>query len=114
MVVTNELKKKFPAKKLSADDGKGPMHRKSTKAAVKAIAREYEMKKAELAGSGAPAFKRGPLFYGLVLLLLAVVGSMVASALSMEKSARSPSAFRSSVTDTPVRVTFPVLVRTKR
>ena len=82
MADINELKKKFPArKKQSADDGKGPMHRKSTRAAVKAIAREYEMKKAELAGSGAPAFRRGPLFYGLVVLMLVVVGSMVVSAL---------------------------------
>jgi len=82
MADINELKKKFPArKKQAADDGKGPMHRKSTRAAVKAIAREYEMKKAELVGSGAPAFRRGPLFYGLVVLMLVVVGSMVVSAL---------------------------------
>ena len=81
MADINELKKKFPSKKPAGDAGKGPLHRKSTKAAVKAIAREYEMKKAELAGSGAPAFRRGPLFYGLVVLLLVVVGSMVLSAL---------------------------------
>ena len=81
MIDTTELKKKFPAKESAADDGKGPMHRKSSKAAVKAIAREYEIKKAEIASAGAPAFRRGPLFYGLVVLLLVVVGSLVLSAL---------------------------------
>jgi len=81
MADLNELRKKFPARKPAADAGKGPLHRKSTKAAVKAIAREYEMRKAELAGAGAPALRRGPLFYGLVVLLLVVVGSMVVSAL---------------------------------
>ena len=81
MVITNELKKKFPTKKPSADDGKGPMHRKSTKAAVKAIAREYEMKKAELQGSGAPVLRRGPVFYGGIVLALVVVGSLVVGAL---------------------------------
>ena len=50
MVDYNELRKKFQAKKPSANDGKDPMHRKSSKAAVRAIAREYEMKKAELQG----------------------------------------------------------------
>lgn len=82
MVDVNELKKKFPAKHPLADDaGKGPLHRKSTKAAVKAIAREYEMRKAELQGSGAPALKRGPLFYGCIVLALVVVGSLVIGAL---------------------------------
>ena len=82
MVDVNELKKKFPAKRPSADGaGKGPMHRKSTKAAVKAIAREYEMKKAELQGSGAPTLKRGPVFYGGIVLALVVVGSLVVGAL---------------------------------
>jgi membrane protein required for beta-lactamase induction len=74
----NELKKKFPAKrKIVYDAGKGPLHKKSTKAAVKAIAREYEMKKAELQGSAAPLFKKGPLFYGVVILVLIIVGSLV-------------------------------------
>ena len=68
MADINELKKKFPArKKQAADDGKGPMHRKSSKAAVKAIAREYEKKKAELQGAGAPNLKKGPLFYCVVI-----------------------------------------------
>ena len=80
MVDYNELKKKFRAKKpVAADDGMSPMHRKSSRAAVKAIAREYEMKKAELQGSGAPTMKRGPLFYLLVIGGLAVLGAAVLS-----------------------------------
>ena len=80
MVDYNELKKKFKAKRMVADDGKAPMHRKSSKAAVKAIAREYELKKAEVQGSGAPTLKRGPLFYGVVIFGLIVIGTMVLSA----------------------------------
>ena len=78
MVDYNELRKKFRAKKPVAD-GKDPMHRKSTKAAVKAIAREYEMKKAELQGSGAPTIKRGPVFYLALIAILAIVGGLVLS-----------------------------------
>ena len=82
MVDVNELRRKFPVRKNPADGaGKGPLHRKSTKAAVKAIAREYEMKKAELQGSGAPVLRRGPVFYGGVVLALVVVGSLVVGAL---------------------------------
>lgn len=78
----NELKKKFPARrKTLGDAAKGPMHRKSTKAAVKAIAREYEMKKAELQGASAPLFRRGPVFYGAIVLVLVIVGSLVIGAL---------------------------------
>ena len=79
MVDYNELRKKFQAKKLVANDGKDPMHRKSSKAAVKAIAREYEMKKAELLGSGAPTMKRGPVFYLVLIAILAIVGGAVLS-----------------------------------
>ena len=78
MVDYNELRKKFQPKKMVAD-GKDPMHRKSTRAAVKAIAREYEMKKAELQGSGAPAIKRGPVFYLALIAILAIVGGLVLS-----------------------------------
>ncbi len=78
----NELKKKFPAKRAFAGAaGKGPLHKKSTKAAVKAIAREYEMKKAELQGAGAPTLRKGPVFYGAVILMLIVVGSLVVGSL---------------------------------
>ena len=78
MVDYNELRKKFRPKKAVAD-GKDPMHRKSTKAAVKAIAREYEMKKAELQGSGAPTIRRGPVFYLALIAILAIVGGLVLS-----------------------------------
>ena len=78
MVDYNELKKKFKPKKVVAD-GKDPMHRKSSKAVVKAIAREYEMKKAELQGSGAPTIKRGPVFYLALIAILAIVGGLVLS-----------------------------------
>jgi len=74
-----ELKRKFPPKKTS-DASKAPMHRKSSKAAVKAIAREYELKKAELQGSAAPNLKRGPVFYCVLIVGLMVVGGMVLSA----------------------------------
>ena len=50
MVDYNELRKKFKPKKPVADDGKDPMHRKSSKAAVKAIAREYAMKRPSFRG----------------------------------------------------------------
>ena len=71
MVDYNELRKKFPSN--------SPMHRKSSRAAVKAIAREYEMKKAELQGSGAPTMKRGPVFYLMVIIGLMIIGTMVLS-----------------------------------
>ena len=75
MVDYNELRRKFRPKQT---DGKKP----SGKAAARAIAREYELKRAEL-GIGAPAglMRKGPLFYGMVLLVLAVVGAMVISAI---------------------------------
>lgn len=73
MVDYNELRKKFQPKK------KGGLPHKSSKAAVRAIQREYEMKKAELTG-GAPNLKRGPLFYAVVIIGLVVILSMVLSA----------------------------------
>ena len=79
MVDYNELRKKFQAKKPIANDGKDPMHRKSSRAAVKAIAREYELKKAELQSSGAPTMKRGPVFYLMVIIGLMIIGTMVLS-----------------------------------
>lgn len=63
------LKKKF-------QPTKGAAKRVSSKAKVKAIAREYELKKLEL-GAGAPTFKKGPVFYGLVIVLLVVLGAIV-------------------------------------
>jgi len=80
MVDYSELRKKFQPKKPKGGAAKDPMHRKSSKAAVKAIAREYEMKKAELLGSGAPTLKRGPVFYCVLVVGLMIVGWMVLSA----------------------------------
>ena len=79
MVDYNELKRKFQAKRPVGGNLKDPMHRKSSKAAVKAIVREYELKKAELQGSGAPTIRRGPLFYGVIIFGLIVIGSLVLS-----------------------------------
>ena len=79
MVDYNEMRKKFQAKKPIVNDGKDPMHRKSSKAAVRAIAREYELKKAELQGSGAPTMRRGPAFYLMLIAVLAIVGGLVLS-----------------------------------
>lgn len=67
----SELKKKFQPKKPAANG-----MAKSSKATRKAIAREYELKKLELTG-GAPAFKKGPLFYGLIIILLVVLGALI-------------------------------------
>ncbi len=53
--------------------------KKSSRAAIKAIAREYELKKAELSG-GAPNLRKGPVFYAIVILVLLVVGGLVLSA----------------------------------
>lgn len=68
MVDYDELRRKFKAKR--------PSGARSGKAAVKAIAREYELKRAELS-AGAPVFHRGPLFYGMVVLLMVVIGALV-------------------------------------
>ena len=73
MVDYNELKRKFRPKN-------SPEKNASNKAAVKAIAREYERKRMELGIGAPPMLRKGPLFYGLMLLVLAVVGSMVISA----------------------------------
>ena len=64
------LRKKFPTK--------DPKKRKRA-AAIRAIAREYEQKRAAL-GHGAPVFKKGIVFYAVVILGLAILGSLVLSA----------------------------------
>lgn len=69
MVDFTQLKKKFPAKKTGKDAI-------SPSARAKAIAREYELKKAALTG-GAPMIKRGPVFYGFLILILLVIGGFV-------------------------------------
>ncbi len=72
----NALRKKFPAKDKGPDASKAREHR----AKVKAIAREFERKKAELTG-GAPSFKRGIGYYLIVILALLMVGALVLSGL---------------------------------
>ncbi len=79
MVDYNELRKKFPAKK--------PGRRKNA-AAIKAIAREYEQKKAALGGLQAPVMKKGLVFYAVVVIGLLMVGSLVLSATG--KGGRAP------------------------
>ena len=76
----SELRKKFKARKPQGDGTGGPLHRKSSRAAVKAIAREYELKKAELQGSGAPVLRRGPVFYLTIIAGMVFVGGLVMSA----------------------------------
>ncbi len=70
MVDYGALKRKFPAK--------DPQRRKKI-AAIKAIKREYAAKRAALAG-GAPTFKKGIVFYAVVIMGLAILGSLVLSA----------------------------------
>ena len=69
MVDYNALKKKFPTK--------DPQKKKKI-AAIKAIKREYEAKRAAL-GGGAPNFKKGIVFYAVVILGLMILGSLVLS-----------------------------------
>ena len=71
MVDINEMRKKFPVK-----DG-GRRHKKN--AAIKRIAREYEMKKAELNGLKAPAMKKGVVYYVVVGLGLLLLASLIMS-----------------------------------
>jgi general secretion pathway protein G len=80
MIDYKELRRKFPEKRQNA-------MRKSSKAAIKAIAREYEMKKAELTGA-APVMKKGIVFYAVVIIGLLIVGSMVLSVCG--KGGRTP------------------------
>lgn len=79
MVDYNELRKKFPAK---------TRKRKSNAAAIKQIAREYELKKAELEGLKAPQLKKGLVFYTVVAIGLLMLGSLVLSATG--KGGRAP------------------------
>ncbi len=67
MVDVNNLRKKFPGK-----DPKRTKHR----AAIKAIAREYERKRAEL-GARAPDVKRGFPYYMVILIGMLLVGALV-------------------------------------
>ncbi len=80
MVDYNELRKKFPSK--------NPQGKKKA-AAIKAIAREYERKRAELEGGlKAPVMKKGLVFYAVLIIGLLMVGSLVLSATG--KGGRAP------------------------
>ena len=70
MVDCAALRKKFP-----------PKNPDKTKRAAKirAIAREYEMKKAELMASSPPTLKKGIVFYTTVVIGLMLLGSLVLS-----------------------------------
>ena len=69
MVDYNALRKKFPTK--------DPQKKKRV-AAIKAIKREYAAKRAAL-GGGAPAMKKGVVFYAVVILGLMILGSLILS-----------------------------------
>ncbi len=71
MVDYDKLRKKFP--------GKGPKKIKKS-AAVKAIAREYELKKAEIVAHS--PLKRGFPYYMTIILGLIIVGSIVGTEIS--------------------------------
>lgn len=73
MVDYKNLRKKFPVRKSAL-----PKSRKV--AAIKAIAKEYELKKAEL-GIGPPQFKRGFPYYMVIIIGLMLVGGLVGSAI---------------------------------
>ena len=77
MVDYAQLRKKFKPRKTVPQ-------RAATKAAVKAIAREYEMKRAEL-GAGAPVFRKGPVFYVMIVGVMVLVGSLVVPQLMQGK-----------------------------
>jgi len=70
MVDYSDLRKKFP--------NKDPKKRRRA-AAIKAIAREYERKKAELGGLQAPVMKKGIVFYVVVIIGLLMLGGLVLS-----------------------------------
>ena len=67
MIDYNKLRQKFPIKNAA---------KKKKAAAIKAIAREYELKRAEL-GAGAPSLRRGIPYYMAVLLGLMLLGALV-------------------------------------
>ncbi len=71
MVDYSQMRKKFPVK------GKASKQRRD--AAIKSIAREYELKRQEL-GLQAPVLKKGIGFYAVVVIGLMMVGALVLSA----------------------------------
>jgi len=72
MVDVDQMRKKFPVKNETG--------RRRKNAAIKQIAHEYEMKKAEMNGLKAPAMKRGIVYYAVIGLGLLLLASLVMSA----------------------------------
>ncbi len=58
---------------------KSPLSRQERKRKIKAIYREMESKKREL-GLKAPVFKRGPVFYIVVLMIFVLIGGVIIQA----------------------------------
>ncbi len=79
MVDYNELRKKFPVK---------DARKRKKSLAIKSIAREYEQKKAAIGGLKAPSFKKGLIFYGVMIIGLTLLGSLVLTATG--KGGRAP------------------------
>lgn len=77
MVSHSILRKKFPSKKK-------PNNKKSIASIKKAIALEYNQKRAEL-GFSLPTVKRGFPYYMVILIALAIVGGLVGSAIFKRK-----------------------------
>lgn len=69
MVDYSEMKRRFRPK-----DPKKGERRLKTQAAVRKIAREYEAKRAAL-GLGAPALRRGPLYYAVIVCLMVFIAA---------------------------------------
>lgn len=67
----DNLRKKFPPRRDSAEQ------RRRKAAAIKGIRREYERKRAEVVRSGAPAMKKGMLFYSAIIVGMAMLASMI-------------------------------------
>ena len=70
--------KPLMSKKVKFGKGEDAKVRAEHKRKIKAIAREYEMKKASLTG-GAPVMKRGVVYYVVIILGCLMVGSLVLS-----------------------------------
>lgn len=73
MIDYGKMRRKFPSKKSTGKSGKA--------AILKAIAKEYELKKAEL-GASAPLIRRGFPYYMTIITALLVVGGLVLTAIS--------------------------------
>lgn len=68
-----------PSEKKPLRVAKSPLTKEERKRKIKAIYREMESKKSEL-GLQAPQIKRGPVFYLVVLMGLALIGGLVVQA----------------------------------